>query len=39
MQAVLDDADWDLKAVTNGATVKRMKARELFREIADASWQ
>ncbi|HZN13037.1 MAG TPA: vitamin B12-dependent ribonucleotide reductase [Acidimicrobiales bacterium] len=39
MQAVLDDADWDLKAVTTGAPVKTLKARELFRQISDAAWQ
>lgn len=37
MQAVEDDADWDLKAVTNGTTVKTVKARELFREFAKAA--
>ncbi len=39
MQAVLDDADWDLKAVTTGKTLKTVKAKELFRQIADAAWQ
>ena len=33
MQAVLDDADWDLKAVTTGEAVRTVKARELFRQI------
>ena len=34
MQAVLDDRDWDLKAVTTGETVKTVKARELMRQIS-----
>src|ERR1044071_8828392 len=39
MQAVLDDADWDLKTVTTGAAVKTVKARQLFRQIAEAAWE
>ena len=39
MQAVLDNADWDLKAVKDGKTVKTVKARELFREFAKAAWE
>lgn len=39
MQAVVDDADWDLKAVTNGATVKTIKARKLMRQFAEAAWE
>ncbi|MFN8035783.1 MAG: LAGLIDADG family homing endonuclease [Acidimicrobiia bacterium] len=39
MQAVVDDRDWDLKAVTTGETIKTVKARELMREISDATWQ
>ncbi|MBI5357872.1 vitamin B12-dependent ribonucleotide reductase [Candidatus Saccharibacteria bacterium] len=39
MQAVEDDADWELKAVTDGTTVKTVKARELFREFAKAAWE
>ncbi|HSW98752.1 MAG TPA: vitamin B12-dependent ribonucleotide reductase [Candidatus Saccharimonadales bacterium] len=39
MQAVLDDASWDLKAVTTGKPVKTMKARDLFRQIAEAAWE
>ena len=39
MQAVLDDADWDLKAVTTGETLQTVKARELFRQIAKATWE
>ncbi len=39
MQAVLDDGDWDLAGVTNGKTVKTVKARVLFRQIAEAAWE
>lgn len=39
MQAVEDDADWDLKAVRNGDPVKTVKARELFRQFAEAAWE
>ncbi|MGH9150514.1 MAG: vitamin B12-dependent ribonucleotide reductase, partial [Acidimicrobiales bacterium] len=39
MQAVLDDADWDLKAVTTGEPLRTVKARELFRQIAKATWE
>ena len=34
MQAVIDDRDWELKAVTNGEPVKTVQARELMRQIA-----
>jgi ribonucleoside-diphosphate reductase alpha chain len=39
MQAVIDDADWELRAVTDGKPVKTVKARKLFREIAEAAWE
>jgi len=39
MQAVQNDDDWDLKAVTNGRPVKTVKARELFRQFAEAAWE
>lgn len=39
MQAVVNDADWDLKAVTDGSVVKTMKARDLFHQIAQAAWE
>ena len=34
MQAVVDDADWHLRAVTTGETVKTVRARDLMRQIA-----
>lgn len=39
MQAVIDDKDWTLKAVVDGRVVKTVKARELFREISQATWE
>ncbi len=39
MQAVIDDSDWDLRQVTDKKSVKKMKARELFRQIAEATWE
>ncbi len=39
MQAVVDDDDWDLKAVTTGKTVKTVKARKLLRQFAEAAWE
>jgi ribonucleoside-diphosphate reductase alpha chain len=39
MQAVVDDSDWILTARTNGAIVRTVKARDLFRQIAHAAWE
>jgi ribonucleoside-diphosphate reductase alpha chain len=39
MQAVLDDSDWWTRSVVGGQRVKRYKARELMRQIADATHQ
>lgn len=39
MQAVIDDADWDLKAVKTGKSVKKVRAKELFRQFAEAAWE
>ena len=39
MQAVVDDADWDLTAVTTGEVLRTVKARQLWREIAEAAWE
>ena len=39
MQAVMDDADWDLRAVTTGEALETIKARDLFRQIAKAAWE
>ena len=39
MQAVVDDADWNLTAVTTGEVLRTVKARQLWREIAEAAWE
>ena len=39
MQAVKDDADWNLTAVKDGRVVRTVRARELWRQIATASWE
>ena len=39
MQAVLEDREWDLVARTGGATIKTVRARDLWRQIAKAAWE
>jgi ribonucleoside-diphosphate reductase alpha chain len=39
MQAVVDDADWHLRAVTTGEVVRTVRARDLMRQFAQASWE
>jgi len=39
MQAVADDADWSLVGRITGETIKTVKARDLFHQIAEASWE
>jgi ribonucleoside-diphosphate reductase alpha chain len=39
MQAVVDDADWNLTAVTTGEVVRTVRARDLMRQIATAAWE
>jgi len=39
MQAVIDDADWTLRAVMDGAPVRTVRARDLWRQIATAAWE
>ena len=39
MQAVVDDADWNLRAVTTGEVVKTVRARDLMRQFAQATWE
>ncbi|MGH7142286.1 MAG: vitamin B12-dependent ribonucleotide reductase [Candidatus Saccharimonadales bacterium] len=39
MKAVISDGDWDLKAVVTGKVSKTVKARYLFRQIAEAAWE
>ncbi|MEX2006771.1 MAG: vitamin B12-dependent ribonucleotide reductase [Candidatus Saccharimonadales bacterium] len=39
MKAVEADDNWDLKAVKDAKTVAAVKARQLFRQIAEAAWE
>jgi len=39
MKAVLSDSDWELRSRTNKETVKTVKARKLWTDIAKTSWQ
>ncbi len=39
MEAVVADRDWELKKVIGGETAKTMKARELMRQISEATWE
>ena len=39
MHAVLADADWELTARTDGSVVRRVRAHDLFRQIAHAAWE
>jgi ribonucleoside-diphosphate reductase alpha chain len=39
MEAVENDDMWDLRAVKNGKSVKRVKARDIWRQIAEAAWE
>ncbi|MCL1992590.1 MAG: adenosylcobalamin-dependent ribonucleoside-diphosphate reductase [Spirochaetes bacterium] len=39
MRAVLADGDWNLTSRTSGKTVKTVKARKIWNDIARASWQ
>jgi len=39
MQAYLNDADWDLRAVKTGEPVEQIRARHLMRQIATAAWE
>jgi ribonucleoside-diphosphate reductase alpha chain len=39
MQAVVDDREWELKSVTTGDPVKRLRARELMHQISQSAWE
>ena len=39
MRAVLDDGDWDLLARTDGTVLKRVPARSILRQMAEAAWE
>ncbi len=38
MKLALADEEWELKAVTSGEVIERVKARDLLRLIAEATW-
>ncbi|ACU53963.1 ribonucleoside-diphosphate reductase, adenosylcobalamin-dependent [Acidimicrobium ferrooxidans DSM 10331] len=39
MQAVVEDREWELRAVTTGEVTKTVRARDLFHQIAEAAWE
>ncbi len=39
MQAALDGGDWDLTARTDGSVLKRVPARSILSQMAEAAWQ
>ncbi|HUC79177.1 MAG TPA: vitamin B12-dependent ribonucleotide reductase [Candidatus Saccharimonadales bacterium] len=39
MQAVIDDADYNLVAIKSGEVIKTIKARALYRQINEAAWE
>jgi len=39
MEAVAADREWALTARTDGSTIETVRARQLFREIAEAAWE
>jgi ribonucleotide reductase alpha subunit len=39
MRAVIEDRDWDLKAVTTRESIKTVRARDLMRQISRATWE
>ena len=39
MDAVVDDADWHLRAVTDGRVIRTLKARDLMHQLAKAAWE
>ena len=39
MKAVEADKLWDLRGVKSGKSVKQVRARDLFRQIAEAAWE
>ena len=38
MRAVIEDKEWKTKAVVDGRTIETYKARDMWRDIADAAW-
>ncbi|HVS14636.1 MAG TPA: vitamin B12-dependent ribonucleotide reductase [Thermoanaerobaculia bacterium] len=38
MRAVVEDAEWTTRAVTDGRPMERLRARDLMRSIAESTW-
>ncbi|MGH7777924.1 MAG: vitamin B12-dependent ribonucleotide reductase [Candidatus Dormibacterales bacterium] len=38
MQALVEDREWQTRAVTDGRVMETLNAREMMREMADAAW-
>ncbi len=39
MEAVVQDREWDMTAVTTGDVLRTVRARDLFRQFATAAWE
>jgi ribonucleoside-diphosphate reductase alpha chain len=39
MHAVKEDRDWNFNAVTDGTPIRSIRARDLWLQIAEASWE
>ncbi len=39
MEAVVEDSEWNLRAVKDGRVVKTVRARDLYRQFAEAAWE
>lgn len=39
MEAVENNDDWQLKAITTGRVIKTVKARDIMRQISEAAWE
>ncbi len=39
MQAVEDDTDWALRSVKTGSPIRTVRARDLMRQISEATWE
>ena len=39
MEAVLEDGDWELRAVTTGEVLRTVRAHDLMRQISEAAWE
>ena len=39
MAAVVADGEWGLRAITDGSVLETVRARDLFRQMAEAAWE